>query len=161
MIPASGNPLPAISSDEPLTVALNEPGQLTLPETMSLVNASHVPAVVSIHGPVPGGACPFGTEHTYTLPMLGAVVLYFESPSGNAAQFNGPDEVVAGGHVYEPVDVMVDAAAVAVALAAGTDAPEPPQPPSTSASVRMQVKCLFIGRSVRPLTWPVLRTRCA
>ena len=87
--------------------------------------------------------------------MLGAVVLYFESPSGSAAQFNVPDDVVAAGHVYEPIAVMVAATAVAVALAAGTelvDAAEPPQPASTSASVRMPARCLFIGRSVRPLT---------
>jgi hypothetical protein len=96
--------------------------------------------------------------------MLGAVVLYFESPSGSTAQFNVPDDVVAVGHVYEPVAVMIDATAVAVALAAGTElveAPEPLHPDSTSASVSVAARCLFIGRSVRPLTWPILGRRRA
>lgn len=93
-------------------------------------------------------------------------MLYFESPSGSAAQFNVPDDVVAAGHVYE-LDVAVvvaDAAAVAVALADGTEpveAPEPPQPANPSASVSIPASCLFIGRSVRPLTWPSLRRRRA
>lgn len=82
----------------PDAAAVNAPDHETLPCTIVFVSPFHVLLAVSIHGGELFAPDPFGTEHTKTVPAAAVVVLYFESPSGSAAQFSVPEDVAAAGH---------------------------------------------------------------
>jgi hypothetical protein len=167
---ASGKPLPVTSSDDPDCTAENEPAQLTLPGTTSLIKASQVFFAVLIHGGVDSAPAPCGTAQTYTDPTAVEDVLYLLSPSGSAVQSSGPDDVVALGHVAntpcaapldEPLELVGLAAGVAVAVAAAAvgvdDDPPPPHPAHAPTSIparkRAAKRCmpLLIGLLAVPV----------